>query len=178
VFAGIAAFAAKRTNDHQAEQLQKLQDAEDRRAEEKRRTHAERFAVWVTIWRDEDYQPGISLVNSNPTPIYKLTLYCCTALGFGVEKLQVVAPTLEGRRTIRSATRRMRQLVVGQNPRTLMDDGLLQVAATFRDTANNWWFRATDGRLESGRDEAAVRHLCEHHLSSLDLTGSSLTDTT
>lgn len=174
VFAGIAAFAAKKSNDQQSIQLERLEAAERERAVEKRQEYAARFAVWVTLWRDEDYEPAISLVNSNPTPIYKLTLYCCTPLGVAVDTLQVVGPTLEGRRTIRSATRRMRRLVDGQDYRQLMDDGQLSVAATFRDTANNWWFRATDGTLHRGDDEFAVTSFWEAHRSVLGLAMAPL----
>ena len=166
VFARAAARSAKLTNEQQSVQLRKLEESEQDRAIEQQREQAAHFAVWITLWRDDNYAPGVSLVNSNKTPMYSLTLYCCGPTEVAIVRLAVVGPNLEGRRNVSRASRALRSLIDTHDYSDLMDRGLILVAATFRDTANRWWCRYTDGSLHGGESEEEVRSLCISDIES------------
>jgi len=165
IFARAAARAAQRTNQQQAAQLQQLEAAEQRREEVQRQRQAENLAFWVALIGEDEYRPAIRIMNANRNPLYECTLYCISPMGAASITLNVVEPNVEPR-IIQRFTERVRQLFSdGADFLALMDNNDMLVSGTFRDAANHWWYRATDGGLYRRNSRAEVQELCQLDLA-------------
>jgi hypothetical protein len=140
IFARAAARAAQQTNQHQAAQLDQLEEAERRRAELERKRQAGNLAFWALLIREDGYQPAIRIMNANRTPLYECRLYCATPWGATWTAINVVGPTTEPR-IIQHFTQRVRELSPDNADfLRVMDANAILVSGTFRDALDQWWY--------------------------------------
>lgn len=174
IFARSAARAAHQTNTQQAGQLQMLREVEQRREQHELRQQASRLSFWIRLVDNEEFRPAISIVNSNTTPLYQLTMYCLTRNGVLGIPMNVVAPQAEPR-ILRRVTVQLRALTEDIiDPIGEMDRWQLRMTGTFRDTAGNWWHRTADGSLRACKDsgDAQIQSRLEIQAFYRDLSTS------
>jgi hypothetical protein len=159
VAAGIAARAAIRTNNQQAEQLRQLEAADRRREAEQEQRDAAAVAFWTGLTSEG---PGVWYANFSNLPIFDL-LVRVTVPGhrFSMTYLSL-GPTAE-HRPLKRVRRRLQAHEDESGPVDwggLLDVGAFRCAAMFRDSSGRWWTRDTTGLLQRRPDrETALREL-------------------
>ena len=79
IFAGMAALAARRTNQIQSAQINELQRESNERRLLERRQMASKVAVYIAVENVSSTRlPVVRFLNSNPTPVYGLHVFCFT----------------------------------------------------------------------------------------------------
>lgn len=154
-FAGAAAQAAWKASKIQARQIEKLEQAELRRAEAERRSQAERVAIWIRM--AEDSKPAVVCFNGSGLPVYHLRI---TAVLSGPEDVSEdvyyavkgpdMAPRVLGHATtvlVRGVAEKSGALTNGQTWSDIYKEGRLTASVTFVDVGGRKWCRQSSGEL-------------------------------
>jgi hypothetical protein len=157
--AGIAARAAIRTNNQQAEQLRQLEAGDRRREVEQEQRDAAVVAFW-TAWNPEG--PGVWYSNSSQLPVFDLRIRVLIPGRSFVITYLSLAPTTRHR-----PLNRVRRMLLAHEAATepidwerLLGEGTFRCAAMFRDSSGRWWTRGPTGLLYRQPDrETALREV-------------------
>lgn len=156
VLAGAGVVISRRASQLQARQIDSLEKQNDDRINAERREVANKVAVWASIGTTDD-KPTVRFINASMTPIYELTIYVSTPFGDFELPYNVHGPRHEPSR-LRGPTAELQKLMDGQdNAHTLVREGQVAVACSFRDTSGIWWSRMPTGELHEETDGAAAR---------------------
>jgi len=155
VAAAIAARAAIRTNNQQAEQLRQLEAAERRRETEQEQREASSVAFWTG---HNSEGPGVWYANFSDLPIFDLLIRVTVPGRSFVITYLSLGPT-ERHRVLKRLRRIL--LVPDGDPvdwEQLLEEGSFRCAAMFRDSSGRWWTRDTAWLLHRHPDrETALR---------------------
>jgi hypothetical protein len=159
VAASIAAWAAIRTNNQQAEQLRQLEAADRRREVEQEQRDAALVAFWTGSNTDG---PGVWYANFSQLPIFDLLIRATVPeRSFAITYLSL-GPTAHHR-----PLNRVRRMLIAEEAAgdpidwdRLLAEGTFRCAVMFRDSSGRWWTRDTTGLLHRQPDrEAALREV-------------------
>jgi hypothetical protein len=156
VAAGIAARAAIRTNNQQADQLRQLEEAERRRQVEAEQREAAMVALWPGVNQDG---PAIWYMNRSGLPVYGLLIRARIPGRTFELTWQSLGPAFRDDPLGRMRRELLAHAPDGTRPdwAGLLESGQFWCAAIFCDTAGRWWLRDFRGRLSRHPDEDAAR---------------------